>query len=159
MRKEVQDDHPQEFWDEERREQWPLLWRQISRWAVLFSLLFAFVYFAFWWAGSAIHFSASRVTESTGATWKIFGTVRNAATGAPIPWAQVEDDPSGRPPLHASHADPQGNYTLKTLAEPHTIRAHAPGFQTATRKVGRPWYMWMPTGEEQWEVVLQPDPR
>jgi len=147
----------QEFWDEEIRDDRDLARKQILRWSVVFVLLFLFVLFAFWWAGSAIHFGASRVNESTPATYRVFGTVRSAATGQPVPWAEIGDDPSGRPPHYRASADRHGAYELMTIAEPHQLRISAFGFKPATRRVGRVWYLWMPRGEELLDILLEPE--
>jgi hypothetical protein len=148
---------PLEFWEEESRDDRRLWLSQIPKWALVFAALFAFVFFAFWWAGSAIHFGASRVTASTEATWTVSGTVKSAVSGAAVPWAEVEDDPSGPPPLHKTTADPRGSFALTTISEPHWVSVHAPGFRPINIKVGRVWYLWMPRGQENLDVSLRPE--
>jgi hypothetical protein len=147
----------QEFWEEETRDDRELAVKQILRWALIFVLLFAGVLFAFWWAGSAIHFGASRVNGATAATYRVFGSVRSAATQQPVPWAAVEDDSSGRPPFFRAEANHLGVYELMTIAEPHQLRVSALGFKPATAKIGRIWYLWMPEGAESLDVLLQPE--
>jgi hypothetical protein len=50
--------------------------RPVLRLAIVFALLFECVFFAFWWAGSAVRFSAARVGDRSLPTWRISGTVR-----------------------------------------------------------------------------------
>jgi hypothetical protein len=148
---------PEEFWQEERRDERELIRRQLVRWAAIFAMLFAGVFFAFWWAGSAVQFGAARVEGSTGPTWRVYGEVRNAVSGAPVEWAQVEDDPGGRPPFHKTSADQNGAFELMTIAEPHNLRVTALGYKPATVHVGRVWYLWLPRGEERAVVALSPE--
>jgi len=42
-----------------------------------------------------------------------------------------------------------------TLAEPHTIRFTANGYKPLARPVGKPWYSWMPSGEQKLDVNLE----
>src|SRR5260370_7822178 len=112
-----------EFWEEQSADDQRDLRRQIVRWSILFALLIAGVVFAFWWSGSAVHFSASRVEQTTGPTYRVTGIVRDAATGQPIPWAEVTDDPAGRPPFFHPTADRFGAYELLTIPELHNLRA------------------------------------
>ena len=81
------------------------------RLSLTFFLLFAGVFFAFWWSGSAIRFGASRVADTSQPTYRISGLVRDARTGQPIPWAAVEDDPAGQPPFFRTDADQHGNFS------------------------------------------------
>src|SRR3982751_1623679 len=74
------------------------------RLAVIFALLFGCVFFAFWWAGSAVNFTAARAADRSVPTWIVSGTVRDAGTRQPIPWALVEDDPVGQPPYFRADA-------------------------------------------------------
>ncbi len=146
-----------EFWRDEQRGNRGEMRRQTLRWGLLFAVVFAFVFFAFWWAGSAVHFSASRVETSTAATWRVSGAVRDARTGAPVAWARIRDDPAGRPPLFEATATLDGSYELLTVAEPHEVVATALGYRTQRVKVGRFWYLWMPKGSERVDIVLEPD--
>jgi hypothetical protein len=115
------------------------------------------VFFAFWWSGSAIRFGAERVTASNTPTYRIWGTVLDAQTRKPIPWAAVEDDPAGNPPYFRTDADQNGAYSLLTLAEPHVVRISANGYRTAILNIGRAWFIWWPRGEERHEVKLRPE--
>jgi hypothetical protein len=126
------------------------------RMTAAFAVIFGAVFFAFWWSGSAVRFGAARAGDQVQPTWHISGVVRDAATGQPIPWAAVEDDPSGRPPFFRADADHNGGYELVTLAEPHRIRASAPGYRSAVVEIGRAWFLWMPSGNEQREIQLSP---
>lgn len=127
---------------------------QIIRWAVAFSLIFAAVFFAFWWSGSALRFSAARVIDAAAPTWQVQGSVRDAATGQPVPWAEVQDDPGGRPPFYSTQADQHGHFTLLTLAERHKLRVTAPGYRAASVTVGRMWFIWMPKGAQLEDICL-----
>ena len=130
--------------------------RPALRLAIIFALLFAGVFFAFWWAGSAVRFSAARAADRTTPTWTISGTVRDAVTHQPISWALVEDDPTGTPPFFRADADYGGAFELLTLAEPHRIRVSAPGYQPESMSIGRPWFEWMPRGNEKKNIDLRP---
>src|ERR1035437_3557689 len=48
--------------------------RPALRLAIVFALLFGCVFFAFWWAGSAVRFSAERVADRTAPAWRGSGT-------------------------------------------------------------------------------------
>src|SRR5258708_7370560 len=112
--------------------------------AAAFVVIFGAVYFAFWWSGSAVGFGASRVAGQAVPTWHVVGTVRNANTHEPVPWAAVEDDPEGRPPLFHTDAGYSGAYDLLTIAEPHRILVLAPGYETKRTSIGRVWFLWVP---------------
>lgn len=144
-----------EFWEEEDQDNRRQMQKQVMRWALLFILLCCFAAFAIWWASSAINFTTSRVDATTGATYRVRGVVRDAVTGAPVPWAEVGDAPSGRPPLFHTTADRNGAYELLTIAEQHTILVNALGYRPATARVGKAWYAWMPKGAEKLDIKLQ----
>jgi hypothetical protein len=131
--------------------------RQALRWALAFGALFAAVFLAFWWSGAAVRFGASRVAERPAATWRVVGTIRNAATHDPIPWARIDDDPSGRPPFFHADANQSGAFELLTLPELHRIRVSAPGYRTSTVSVGRVWFLWLPRGQELRNVARAPE--
>lgn len=143
-----------EFWEEQAVEDQRDLRKQVVRWCFLFVLLIAFLGFAAWWASSAVHFGASRVERSTGPSYHVAGTVHDAASGAPVPWAEITDDPAGRPPLFHASADRLGAFELLTIAEPHNIVISALGYRAANLRVGRAWYLWMPKGSEAVVVKL-----
>jgi hypothetical protein len=141
-------------WDDpESGETWL---RPILRLAIVFTLLFAGVFFALWWAGSAVRFSAARAADRSSPTWRVSGTVRDAATREPIPWALIEDDPAGPPPYFRTDADYRGSFELLTLANTHRIRVSAPGYQAMVLNVGRAWFLWMPRGNEKKNIELWP---
>jgi hypothetical protein len=127
------------------------------RTTVGFALLFAFVFLAFWWSGSAIRFGAARVTASNAPTYRIWGTVRDAQSGRSIPWATIEDEPSGNPPFFRSDADADGTYSLLTLAEPHQVRISAVGYRAVVVRIGKPWFVWWPRGDERHDIGLPPE--
>jgi hypothetical protein len=131
--------------------------REAIRLALVFGLLFAVVFFAFWWSGSALRFGASRVAERAETTWRISGTVRDGVTRKPVPWANIADDPGGRPPFFHTDADQSGAFELLTLPESHQIRVSAPGYKTVTTRVGRAWFLWLPRGWEKREIEMFPE--
>jgi hypothetical protein len=131
--------------------------RQAIRLALAFGLLFAVVWAAFWWSGSAIRFGASRVAERAETTWRIIGTVRDGVTRKPVPWAAVADDPGGLPPFFHTDADQSGVFELLTLPEPHQIRVSASGYKTLTVRVGRAWFLWLPQGREKRDIEIYPE--
>ena len=131
--------------------------RQVLRGTLAFGTLFAVVFFAFWWSGAAIRFGASRVADRPVATWRLVGAVRSAATHQPVPWASIDDDPSGQPPFFHADADQSGVFELLTLPEPHRVRVSAPGYRTSTIDVGRVWFLWLPQGREHQDILLSPE--
>jgi hypothetical protein len=133
------------------------LWfRTALRLAIVFALLFGGVFFAFWWAGSAVRFSAERAADRNAPSWRVSGTVRDAVTHQPVSWALVEDDPAGPPPFFRADADYGGTFNLLTLALPHRIRVSAPGYHPALVNIGRAWFVWMPRGNEMKNIDLLP---
>lgn len=144
-----------EFWEEQSADDQRDLRKQVVRWSVLFALLVSGIFFATWWAGSAVHFGASRVEQTTGPTYRVTGVVRDSSTGQPIPWAELADDPAGRPPLFHATADRLGRYELVTIAEPHNLQVTALGYRSATARVGKAWYVWFPRGSEKLDIRLQ----
>jgi len=146
-----------EFWRDQEREARGEMRRQTVRWGLIFAAILASVIFVVWWATSAIGFSASRVEATTAATWRVWGTVRDARTGAPVAWAQVGDDPAGRPPLFGVTAAVDGAYDLTTIAEPHEVVATALGYRAKRTRIGRGWYLWLPKGSEQADIALEPE--
>ncbi|MEO8370992.1 MAG: carboxypeptidase-like regulatory domain-containing protein [Candidatus Solibacter sp.] len=130
--------------------------RAVLRLAVIFGLLFGCVFFAFWWAGAAVNFTAARAADRSAPTWIVEGLVRDAVSHQPIPWAKVEDDPAGQPPFFHVDADIRGVYLLSTLAEPHHVRVSAPGYTPQIIPIGRAWFVWMPRGKERKEINLVP---
>jgi len=149
---------PANDWEEERLGAGGLWSRTVLRLAVIFALLFGFVFFAFWWAGSAVRFSAARAANHTIPTWIVSGEVRDAVTRQPIPWAVIEDDPAGQPPLFRTDANIRGVFVLSTMAEPHRVRASAPGYAPRSIPIGRAWFIWMPHGKERKIIELSPLP-
>jgi hypothetical protein len=77
-------------------------------------------------------------------------------TREPVPWALIEDDPEGQPPFFRTDADYHGIFDLMTLAEPHRIRASAPGYHPSVLNIGRLWFLWMPGGNEKKNIELLP---
>ena len=69
----------------------------------------------------------------------------------------VSDDESGRGQFFEATADIHGDYDLMTLAEPHAMRFTANGYKPLTQPVGKPWYSWMPSGEQKLDVNLEPE--
>lgn len=148
---------PRTFEEEESADLRRHFARQALRWTLAFGALFTTVFLVFWWSGAAIRFGASRAAKRPVATWRVVGTIRDASTHDPIPWARIDDDPSGRPPFFHADASPSGAFELLTLPEPHRIRVSAPGYRTSTVSVGRVWFLWWPRGQERRDVELSPE--
>lgn len=144
-----------EFWEEQSADDQRDLRKQIVRWSIIFAALISVAFFTLWRASSAVHFSASRVEQTTGPSYRVSGIVRDATTGKPIPWAEISDDPAGRPPFFHATADRFGSYELLTIAELHNVRISALGYRPATAAVGKPWYAWLPRGSEKLDIKLQ----
>jgi hypothetical protein len=88
-------------------------------------------------------------------TYKVVGSVVDQATGRSVPWAHVGDDPSGKPPLYHTLGDKEGRFELLTIAEPHTLVITAVGYKQQMVRIGKPWYIWMPSGSETIKVRLE----
>jgi hypothetical protein len=146
-----------EFWEEEEFNEKREMKRFIVKWAIVFAALIVFAVFALWWAGSALTYSASRVNEGGKPSYKVFGVITDAQSGAPVPWAKVQDDPDKRPPRFETSADFYGKFALMTLPEPHTIVIAAYGHKPQRISIGKTWYLWMPSGEEELEIKLDPE--
>ena len=131
--------------------------RHAIRSILVFVLLFFFVFMAFTWSGAAVRFGASRVGDRGAPHWTISGTVRNAETHEPIPWAAIDDDRSGQGPWFHADADRLGAFELVTLAEPHRMVVSARGYRSSTVNVGRGWFLWIPRGHERRDVELHPE--
>src|SRR5260370_20119080 len=80
----------------ELRDSWV---RPALRLAIIFAMLFGGVFFAFWWAGSAVRFSAARAADRTAPTWRGSGTGPGAVAHPPSFLALVEAEPGRAPPL------------------------------------------------------------
>lgn len=147
-----------EFWEEESHGDRREMKKQAARWGLLFILLCCFAGFAIWWASSAVRFSASRVQATTDPAYRVSGVVRDAVTGRAVPWAEIADAPSGRPPLFHTTADRLGAFDLLTIAEQHNILINALGYRPGSARVGKAWYTWMPKGRERMDIQLQKEP-
>ncbi|MBI1786531.1 MAG: hypothetical protein HYR60_03130 [Acidobacteria bacterium] len=154
MSKREEQAEPVEFWREQATDDRRDLRGLMIRYALSFVLVFAFVFVAFWWSGSAIHFGAARVTGDPAASYLVSGAVRDAATGEPVRWAEVADDPGGHPPFFRAQADQYGEFRLATLSLSHDIRVTANGYRMLTLRVGREWFAWWPTGSQRLDVRL-----
>jgi len=145
---------PVEFWQEvalnDRRE----FRRLLLRWSLIFAALCAFVVFFVWWAGAALRFSATRVDATTPPTYRVFGIVRDRATGQPVPFAKVADHHQALPPRFQCVTDHLGHFEMFTVAEPHPITAWALGYQSATVQVGKRWFHWLPSGSQRVDLSL-----
>jgi hypothetical protein len=148
------DFRPPTFDEEESADRQRQYVRYALRLAVAFAVLFTGVSLAFRWSGHAVRFGASRVAARGVATWHVVGTVRDASTHQPVPWAAIDDDPSGLPPFFHADADQSGAFELVTLAEPHSIRVAAIGYQSITFRIGRVWFLWLPRGKERHDLEL-----
>jgi hypothetical protein len=127
------------------------------RWAMLFVVLIALMGGVLWWSSAALEFSASRIKESTRATYKVKGVVIDRTTGRPVAWAGIEDDPQSRPPRFRTSTDHTGHFELLTVAEPHRLIVTALGYQAGSHRTGKDWYLWMPKGEEEVRIEIEPE--
>ena len=149
------EERPDEFWQEEIQRDRRDMRRQFVKYGALFLVLLAALFFALWWSSSAVHHSASRIREEGGPTYRVHGVVRDAVSGQAVAWAEIADDPQGRPPHFRTTADLEGNFELMTVAEPHNILVMAHGYKAKAIGVGKAWYLWMPSGAEQLEIRLE----
>lgn len=152
------DSPPSTFEEEQSRDLRREYLRFLFRCAIAFAVAFAFICAAVWWSSRAIRFAGTRAADRGVPTWSVSGVVRDAATGAPIAWAAIADDPAGLPPFFHADAGLDGRFELVTLAEPHRLRVTAPGYRDGLVKVGRPWFAWTPGGSERVEVDLVREP-
>lgn len=113
--------------------------------------------FVMWRSSSAVDFAITRIHETTPPRYRIVGIVKNAKTGQPVSWPTVYDDPKGRPPHYKGEPKSDGTFELNTVAEPHNVIVTALGFRPATFRVGKTWYLWLPSGEERVVVMLPPE--
>lgn len=146
-----------EFWQEEDARQKLDMRRLLLRFLLVFAVFLVSIVMVNWWAGAAVQFSASRTEGSTPARYRVFGRVIDARTGEPVPWAVVGDDPTGNPPVFQSSADQNGTYELMTVAEPHRLIVSALGYRSGAPLVGKPWYLWAPSGTERLDIRLEPE--
>jgi hypothetical protein len=98
-------------------------------------MLYAGVFFAFWWPGAAVRFGAARVADRAAPTWRVEGVVRDARTGAGLP---------------------RYGKTAAARPEAHRLRVTSAGYRAGMVNVGRQWFVWMPTGVERIHIVLVP---
>ena len=146
-----------EYWEEEELNERREMRSFFAKWAIIFVALLAFVAFVLWWASSALSYSASRVGEAGKPTYKVTGVITDSRSGAPVPWAKVRDDPERRPPLFEATSDFFGKFELMTLPEAHNLIVVAYGHKPKQVAIGKKWYLWMPSGEEEVEIVLDPE--
>lgn len=130
--------------------------RQYIRWGLSFAVLFAFVFIAFWWSGSAIKYGATRMRGGGAPSYQITGVVRDSVTHGPIPWAQIATDFSVSGKFFETTADADGAFTLMTMPEPQKLVVSASGYQQASVPVGRQWFSWLPSGKEEKNIELHP---
>jgi hypothetical protein len=143
--------------DPESNEKLAEVRRNLVMYGVCFFLLFGGVLFVFWWSRTAVDFSAGQVSASNSPTYRVRGVVRNARSGQPIAWANIEDDPDGSPPLFRADAGADGAYALLTVPLVHHMVISAQGYRPRTVEVGRSWFEWWPRGEQHVDVTLQPE--
>lgn len=142
--------------EESRAEDWREQRRQLLRWGIGFLVLFLFAGAAVWWSGAAVKYGATRVQGGGKPSYQISGTVSDAVTHQPIPWAQVATDFANSGRFFDTTADVNGAFTLTTMAEPHKLVISANGYQQASIQVGRQWFSWLPSGSEERKIELHP---
>jgi hypothetical protein len=130
--------------------------RYLLRVTAIFLLLVFAVFLALKWSGAAVRYGSQRVSGQLAPAWKVNGLVLDAVTREPIPWAHIEDDPAGPPPLFFADADHRGAFELLTLSERHKIRISAPNYVTSYPDIGRIWFLWLPRGAESRQFLLNP---
>ena len=131
--------------------------RYALRWALVFLVLIALMGFALWWSSAALDYSSSRIQQTTRATYKVSGVVLDKSTGRPVAWANLEDDPAMRPPRFRTSADHNGRFELLTVSEPHRLVVSALGYRVANHQTGKDRYLWMPKGQEEVRIELDPE--
>lgn len=146
----------QNFLDEERVADRRAMHRTIARWTLAFIAVFCFAAMAFWWSGSAVNYTAARVEQRSKPTYKVSGTVTDAHTHQPVPWAEVTTDFRFGGAFFSTTADQNGYYSLDTLAEPQDFLVKANGYQISRIHVGKQWYSWTPGGSEVENAELTP---
>lgn len=134
-----------------------LLRKYAFRWMLVFVVLIVAMGAALWWSSAALEFSTSRIQETTKATYRVRGVVIDRSTGRPVAWANLEDDPAMRPPRFRTSADHTGRFEFLTVAEPHRLVVSALGYKTMFHQTGKDWYLWMPKGQEQVRIVMDPE--
>lgn len=147
-----------EYWRQEASDDRAFFRRQLIRYGIVFLILLGFFSIILWFVTTGIRYSATRVERTTSPSYVVSGVVRDADTGAPIPWAHIADSLSGHPPHFETTADRSGQFQLATLPEPHSIAAAALGYRPAAAVIGSRWFFWAPKGEERIELRLKPDP-
>jgi hypothetical protein len=151
------EDRGKEFWQEQREANRKELLRFSLRWGIVLAAISAIFGWMLWRSSSAVDFAASRVEANTPARYKITGTVRDAVTSKTVPWPVIADSPEGSPPHFHTTGKHDGTFELWTIAEPHNVVISALGYRSVTVRVGKAWYLWMPSGEEKFEIRLDPE--
>ena len=146
-----------EFWEEEEFNERREMKQFLAKWGFIFAGIIGFLVFVLWWASSALSYSASRVGETGKPEYKVTGVITDARSGAPVSWAKVQDDPQKRPPRFETTADFNGKFELMTLPEPHDLIIAAYGHKPKRVAIGKGWFLWMPSGEEELEIVMDPE--
>ena len=147
----------QNFLDEERQEDRVSLHRTLARWILAFIVIFCFAAMAFWWSGSALRYSAARVQSRSKPTYQVSGTVTDARTHQPVPWAEISTDFQFGGAFFSTSTDQNGRYSIDTLAEPHDLVVKANGYQSARIPIGKQWFSWTPRGSERKDTELVPE--
>src|SRR5215468_1798545 len=81
-----------EFWQEESEDTRRDLRRLAIRCAVIFGAMIAGLAFMIWRSHAAVELAASRIEGRAVARYRLFGVVRHAQTGQPIPWPVLTDE-------------------------------------------------------------------
>jgi hypothetical protein len=147
----------QNFLDESRQEDRLSLHRTLARWITAFVVIFCFAAMAFWWSGSAVKYSAARVQNRSNPTYQVAGSVKDAGTHQPIPWAEISTDFQFGGAFFSTTTDQNGQYSINTLAEPHDLMVKANGYRSARIHVGQQWFSWTPHGSERRDAELIPE--
>lgn len=148
---------PNEFWQQDvadtRQQLRKLAWRM----GLLFVALLVILSLFLWRTTAAVEFASARMQGTAQAKYRVWGHVTDAKTGKPIPWPVLADQTDLPGPYFHSTGKPDGSFEHFTLSTPHSVRVTAYGYKPASIKIGRAWWLWTPSGEEQSNVTLQPD--
>ena len=145
-----------EFWEEEAEQTRKDVRGATLRLVLIFVGVLLGLTFVLWRSHAAIEFASSRIQGQADARYRITGIVKNASTGAPIPWPSLQDELDGKV-LFQGSGKVDGTFELNTVASAHGLGVSAFGYRGAVVQVGRPWFTWLPTGSEHVEVRLTPE--
>ena len=146
----------QNFLAEARADDRVAFHRTVVKWILGFVAVFFLAWMIIWWSGSTVQYSAARVENRSKPTYRISGTITDARTHQPVPWAEISTDFQFGGAFFSTTTDVNGLYSLNTLAEPHDLVIKANGYLQGRIHVGKQWFAWMPHGTEKSDAELTP---